>query len=200
MSRHFIRGMSKVVVGAILLAGLGASQGKVKRRGATRRFVSQKYRFSMAVPAGWGVSTQLDTPVFFFARRSSDRFIQDNIPKGGAVITTTAQDIRGGARKSATTPEAWALIEARAVASKTPKVERFEVSEESGVSRAVVCSSDEATFSPEQRPQHSVAIYWEFEQKLFAAHLNYNAGDPDGPRLEKIFFQAVRSIRPIDKH
>jgi len=71
---------------------------------------------------------------------------------------------------------------------------------ESGASRAVTCSYDEATLSPDQHTQHSVAIFWEFDQKLFAAHLNYNANDSNGPALEKVFLQTVRSIRPFDKH
>jgi hypothetical protein len=65
---------------------------------------------------------------------------------------------------------------------------------ESGASRAVMCSYDEPTFGPDQHTQHSVAIFWEVGDKLFAAHLNYNANDSNGPAFEKVFLQTVRSL------
>lgn len=191
--------MLKSIFLLVLFTATAPSEGIVKGRGAARRFFSQKYMFSMAVPMGWGVSTGLDTPVFFYAP-SSERFVQDSIPRGGAVITVEPHDAVSGEGKSATTPEAWALADTRAVASSVPPVESFRFPKESEVSRAVICSYDEATYSPEQRTQHSVAIFWEFNQKLFAAHLNYNANDPNGPTLEKVFFQAIRSISPLDRH
>jgi hypothetical protein len=187
-----------VVFLAVLLAVPAASQGTVEGRGAARRFISPKYTFSMAVPVGWGVSTGLDTPVFFYAP-SSERFVQDAIPKGGAVITTRPHDRVSGLARSATTPEAWALADARAFASNNPPIEPFQMPRESGASRAVMCSYDEPAFSPDQQTQRSVAIFWEFEQKLFAAHLNYNANDSNGPALEKVFLRTVRSFRPLDK-
>jgi hypothetical protein len=63
----------------------------------------------------------------------------------------------------------------------------------------VICSYDEAAFGPDQRTQHSVAIFWEFGHKLFAAHLNYNANDSSWPAFEKVFLQTVRSTRPATK-
>jgi hypothetical protein len=70
---------------------------------------------------------------------------------------------------------------------------------ESGVSRAIMLSYDEPTLSLDQQTQHSVAIFWEIGQKLFAAHLNYNANDPNGAAFEKLFLDVMRSIRPLPK-
>jgi hypothetical protein len=190
---------SRIVFLAVLLAGPGVGEGRVEGRGAARRFVSENYRFSMAVPVGWGVSIGLDTPVFFYAP-SSARFIQDNIPQGGAVITTEPHDAVSRESRPTTTPEEWALADTRASVSNRSPIESFLMPRASGVSRAVTCSYDEPTFSPDQRTQHSVAIFWEFEKKLFAAHLNYNRGDPRGPAFEKVFLRTIRSLRPLAEH
>jgi hypothetical protein len=189
----------KILFLVVLLVPPGASQGRVEGRGAARRFVSPRYMFSMAVPLGWGVSTELDTPVFFYAR-SSERFVQDEIPQGGAVITTESHDTTSGLSRSATTPEAWALADVRAFASNTPPIKPFQMPRESGASIAVMCSYDETIFSPDQRVKHSVAIFWEFRKRLLAAHLNYNANDPSGPAFEKVFLRTVRSVRPVHNH
>jgi hypothetical protein len=191
--------VSKIIFLVVLLTSSAASEGSLEGRGPKKRFISQLYGFSMSVPVGWGVSTRLDTPVFFYAPASL-RFIQDAIPQGGAVITTEPHDTVSGPRRSASTPEAWALADARAFAPSSPPIEPFVMPRESGASRAVTCSYDETTLSPDQHTQHSVAIFWEFDQKLFAAHLNYNASDSNGTSLEKIFSQTVRSIRPLGKH
>ncbi len=181
---------------ATLLAASGAGQGRVEGRGDARRFISEKHRFSVDIPVGWGVSAALDTQVFLYAP-SSERFVQDNIPQGGAVITIKSHDTVSGAARSATTPQAWARTDLGVLAAKASPNEPFQFPADSGVSRAVMCSYDEPTFSPAQQTQHSVAIFWEFKQELFAAHLNYNANDPHAPELRRVFLQAVRSIRPL---
>ena len=114
------------------------------------------------------------------------------------MITVEPHDLVSGQGKSATTPEAWALADGRAAASAAPSIQRFQMPEESQASQAVEFSYDEDTFSPDQQKQHSVAIFWQFGRKLFAAHLNYNARDPNGPALEKVFFETIRSIRAND--
>ncbi len=191
--------VSKIVVLVVLISAPATSQGRVEDHGAARRFISPKYMFSMVVPVGWGVSTGLDTPVFFYAP-TSERFVQTAIPRGGAVITTESHGSVSGSGRSATTPEEWALADVGAFASSSPPIETFLFARGSGVSRAVTCSYDETTYSPDQRIQHSVAIFWEFNKKLFAAHLHYNAGDPKGPAFEKVFSQTLRSLRPIQEH
>jgi hypothetical protein len=189
---------SKIALLALLLVAAAAGQGTLEGRGGAKRFISLKYGFSMVVPSGWGVSAKLDTPVFFYAP-SSGRFVQASIPKGGAVITVEPHDAVSGQGRSATTPRGWALADTRAVASGDPSIEPFLMPRESGASGAVTSSYEEATFSPDQQTQHSVAIFWEFEQKLFAARLNYNANDPRGLTFERVFLQIVRSVRPLGK-
>ncbi len=188
---------SKLIFIAVLIATSAVGQGRVEDRGNARRFISDRYEFSTAVPRGWGVSTGLDTPVFLYSP-SSEGFVQASIPQGGAVIAMESHDAVSGQARSATTPDAWARVDTRAVASSVPSIQSFEFPAESGVSLAVMCSYDERTFSPDQRAQHSVAIFWEFRHRLFAAHLSYNADDANGPALQSVFFQAVRSIRPLD--
>jgi hypothetical protein len=188
--------ISKAALLSILAIASAAAQGKVEGNGAAMRFVSQRYGFSMAVPAGWSASSGLDTPVYFYAP-DSERFIQASIPPGGAIITTESQDaeFRGG--RPVTTLEAWAQESTRPFADTVPSFEPFRFPAESGVSRALVCSYDEPTYSPDQRTQHSVGLFWEFNHKFFSAFLNYNAHDPNGPAFEKLFFKTVRSIQPL---
>jgi hypothetical protein len=190
--------VSKIVFLAVLLTAPAASQGRVEGRGAARRFISEKYRFSMGVPLVWGVSTELDTPVFFYAPPSG-RFIQAAIPQGGGVITVEPHDIVSGQGRLATTPEAWALADTHTIAASDTSIEPFQFPKESAVPRAVICSYNEATYSPDQQTQHSIAIFWEFEHKLFSAHLNYNARDSNGSALGKTFLRTVRSFRPLGK-
>jgi len=118
----------------------------------------------------------------------------------GAVITTEPHDTASRLSKSATTPDAWALADARSFASEIPPIEPFLLPSESGAAHAVICSYDEVVFSSDQHIHHSVAIFWEFDHQLFAAHLNYNANDPHGPIFEKVFLQTVRNVRPLQKH
>lgn len=184
--------------GALLISGtlIALGQGTVQERGGARLFVSGEYGFSIAVPDGWGVSAALDTPVFFFAP-SPAAFIQDNIPRGGGVIAMQAHDTVSGKAKAATTPEAWATADPFADASSPSLIEPFQFPPESGVARAVLRFYDEPNFGPDQRPRHTVAIFFEFRQKLFAARLSYNLNDPTGPMLQRVFQQTVRSLRPL---
>ncbi len=181
--------MARVVLLAVLAVAPALSQGTVEGHGAARRFISRKYGFSMAVPVGWGVSTGLDTPVFFYAPRSA-RFIQDQIPEGGAVIMT-------GPQGRSKTPEGWALADMNAEASAIQPIEKFQFPPESRALHAVICAYDEAKLSPDERAEHSIGVYWEFGGKLFAGHLRYNAGDKASSSFEKAFFWAIRSLRPV---
>ena len=190
--------IAKTVALVILLTGLATSEGRIEVRGQVREFVSDRYGFSMAVPLGWGASVELDTPVFFYSP-SSEKFVQAEIPKGGAVLTTECHDTTSGLARSATTPEAWARVDTRISASGVLPIESFQFPLESGVSDAVISSYDETTFSPDQRRQHSVAIFWRFREKLFAAHLNYNIGDRNGPALRRAFLRTIRSFKPLDR-
>jgi len=190
--------LSEFVIIASSVVPPAAAHGRLSGRGAARTFVSDKYRFSMAVPADWGVSTALDTPVFFYAA-PGQKFSQDAIPPGAAVIAVEPQEKASREARTASTPETWAVTDADAFGSSIPSVERFPVPDNSGISGAVWCSYDEPRYSRDQRMQHVVAIFWRFDRKLFAAHLRYNAGDPSGLAFERVLFRAVRSIRPTEK-
>jgi hypothetical protein len=184
--------IAKTVPLIVVFAGLAAGRGRIEVRGGAREFVSEKCGFSMVVPAGWGASVELDTPVFFYAP-NSQRFVQAEIPEGGASLTTECHDTTGGLASSATTPEAWARVDMRIFASGVAPIESFRFPPQSGISRAVTSSYDEA-----DSVQHSVAIFWQFEGKLFAAHLNDNAGDPNAPALQRAFLTTIRSFRPLE--
>jgi hypothetical protein len=186
----------KILILTVLPNAFSLGQGRVEGRGAARRFASPKYGFSMALPVGWGVSPGLDTPVLFHAPPSGT-FGQATIPKGGAVITVEPHDATSGRERSAATPEAWALADVGAEAKDSPPVKPFEMPLESRAMHAVVGSYDERTFSPDEQPHHAVAVFWEFDRMMFAAHLRYNVNDPEGPAFERIFLETVRSFRPL---
>lgn len=183
----------------ILFTSPAACQGRVEGRGAARRFVSQKYGFSIAVPVNWGVpKTVLDTPVFMYAPPAAT-FGQATIPKGGAIITVECLDSESGLIRSATTPEEWARLDARAFAAGSASIKPVRMPKLSESSNAVLSSYDEPILSPDQKEEHSVAIFWQFGENLFAAHLRYNANDSSAPRFDKIFLQTISSIRPLEK-
>jgi hypothetical protein len=187
-----------MILVAVLSCTPAMSQGRVEGRGATRRFISEKYKFTMSVPAGWSISPGLDVPVFFYAPPSG-RFVQATIPRGGGVIAVQSHDSVSGQAKLAASPEKWASADALASGSALPRIEPFHFPSQSGVSRAVVSSYNQAAYSPDEETQHVTAIFWECEHELFAAHFNYNAEDPIGPTLEKVFLRTIRSFRPLEK-
>jgi hypothetical protein len=189
----------RIFLVALLLAAPAANgDGKVEGQGSAKRFVSFRYGFSMSVPRGWTASTALDTPVYFFAS-SSQSFVQDSIPQGGAVIAVESHDATSGLGGAARTPREWAAAEARAVASGTPIIEGFDMPRESRTSGGVESSYDEEALSPDERAKHCVAVFWEFGGELFAARLRFNAGDSVGPEVTKVFLLTVRSVRPFEK-
>jgi hypothetical protein len=185
-----------LLLASLLAAPAANGVGRVEGQAAGRRFVSVKYGFSISVPPGWGVSTALDTPVYFFAS-PSQRFVQDAIPRGGAVIAVESHDTTSGLSGSAKTARDWAVADTQAAATGSPVIAPFEMPKESGTSGAVESSYDEETFSPDERRKHCVAVFWKFGGELFAARLRFNAGDSIGPTLTTVFLQTVRSIRPF---
>ena len=111
--------VSKIVVLVVLISAPATSQGRVEDHGAARRFISPKYMFSMVVPVGWGVSTGLDTPVFFYAATSVEISSHRHTP-GEAAITTESHGSVPDPGRSATTPEESALADVGAFASSSP--------------------------------------------------------------------------------
>jgi len=192
--------MSKVFRFAIALLAISAlrGQGRLEGRGAARRFVSDKYGFSIAVPPGWHVALEKDTPMYI--NFSSARGLsQLELPKGGASIVVGCQEDLPGRNRLGKSPLEWAASDARVLSSGNPLIEPLEMPKESGASRAVMSSYDDATFGPDDQAQHCVAIFWEFNRRLFEAHLNYLADDRNGPALKEAFLDTIRSIRPLEK-
>lgn len=192
-----IRQVAFLVI-ALVAANDAGGQGRLEGSGSGNRFISEKYGFSMAVPPGWHVSLEKDTPMFINFSSAEGRS-QLTLPKGGAVIVVVAQDALPGRHRLGSSTMEWATTDARGVSSGSPSIKPLQVPKESGVSQAVMSSYDVATYSPDEQAQNCVAAFWEFDQKLFAAHLYYVARDPKGSELEKIFVNTVRSIRPLEK-
>lgn len=189
--------ITAVMIGWIAFAA-PHGQGRLEEHGGARRFVSDQYGFSIAVPSGWHVSLEKDTPMFI--NFSSARGLsQLAFPKGGASIVVVAQDTLPRQHRLGNTPPEWAVANARGVSAGSPSIKPLDMPIQSEVSRAVVSSYDDATFSPDDQAQHSVAAFWEFNRRLFSAHLTYVASDPNGPALQKLFLETVRSIRPLEK-
>jgi hypothetical protein len=182
----------------LLVAATVSGQGKVEGRGPARRFSSEKYGFSIKVPSGWLVDPSNDTPMYFsFSPAEAGDFNhQLKIPRGGAAISIVAQDTLPG--RHARTPAEWALADSRGVSSGTPSLSPFEMPPESGATDATISTYDSATFGPDDQSEHRVNLFWDFRQKLFAAHLLYPAHDPKGPMFERIFADTVRSILPLE--
>jgi hypothetical protein len=173
------------------------AQGRLDGRGADRRFVSQRYGFSIAVPSAWNVSVQKDTPMYVNFS-SSAGLSQLTLPPGGASIVVVARDTLPSQGRLGRTLSQWAEGDAKEITTNPPSATPFEMPRESGVLGALTCSYDVATFSPDEQPQHSVSVYWEFKGKQFAAHLTYVVNERNAAMLERTFAETVRSIRPIE--
>ena len=180
---------------ALFLAAAAGGQGRLGGRGTARRFVSDKYGFSVAVPPRWLVDPSGDTPVFFsFSPSEAGDFNhQLKLPMGGAVISIVAAGSLPGRHPS--TLSDWASADARGVSAEAPSVRPFEVPSETGITAAVISSFDGAVFGPQDQSEHHVSVFWEFQHAFFASHLLYPANDPKGPEFEKALEDNVRSIR-----
>jgi hypothetical protein len=188
-----------LIATALAATGVADGQGRLEGSGAARRFISEKYGFSIAVPRGWLVDPSKDTPVYFsFSPAEAEDFNRQlRLPRGGAVISLVAQESLP--MRSSRTLSDWAVADARGTSAESPSARPFETPTESGMTSAIVSSYDTATFGPDDRSEHHVSIFWEFREKRFAAHLLYPAHDPKGTEFEKVFLQTVRSIRPMGK-
>src|ERR1700722_638554 len=124
-------------------------EGRLEGRGNARRFVSQKYGFSMAVPPKWLVDPTKDTPIYFsFSPAEAGDFNQQaKLPKGGAIISVLAQDALPGPH--AGDLSAWAATDARGVSAEGPSIHPFDISKETHVETAIISSYDSATYGPD---------------------------------------------------
>src|SRR5579862_7004993 len=104
-----------VLAMAFALVATTYGEGKLEGKGNARRFVSQKYGFSIGAPPRWLVDAAKDTPMFFsFSPSEAAEFNQQaQLPKGGAVISVLAQDALPGPHPGDLF--AWATIDARGV-------------------------------------------------------------------------------------
>lgn len=180
----------------VVLSITAHAQGKLEGSGAARRFVSEKYAFSIDVPVGWTTRLTEDTPLYF-NYPASRALPQGRLPKGGAMISVITKETLSGRRFGNTLSE-WALKDMDNEAGDTPTSPRsFQMPRESSTTQAIVLSYDSATFSVNEQKQHCVAIYWVFDQKYFAAYLFYISNDPSRIAFEKVFQSTVRSFRPL---
>jgi hypothetical protein len=175
------------------------AQGRLEGREAVRRFVSEKYGFSIGVPTRWLVDPSNDTPMYFsFSPSNAEQFNhQLKLPRGGAVISLVAQGRLPGPHFRSLSE--WSAADARGVSGGSVSTRAFEMPPTTGVTNAIISSYDSATFGPDDQSEHRVNIFWEFRRELFAAHLLYGAHDPKGPEFNKVFLDCVRSIRPLEK-
>ena len=173
------------------------SQGMIEGRGTARRFVSEKYGFTVAVPPGWLVDPSANTPIFFsFTPAEAQDFNhQLKLPRGGAVISIVASAELPGARPR--TLSDWASADARGSSSDAPSVHSFEAPPNTGVTAAVISSFDSAVYGPQDQSEHHVSIFWEFRHALFVTHLVYPAHDPKGPGFDAALETNFSSIRPL---
>ena len=193
--------MSKLSAAGFLLWGLASlasatpqARGRVEpSSGVPTRFISERFGFSVKVPAGWPVFVGSDTPVFFNFP-PSELGPGLSLPKGGATIAMIAQEDLHGKRRTATESE-WAAEEA--ASSRGVSTGHIEVPPTSGVSDAVTVSCDLAAYALDDQKQRELSVYWRFRGGLFAAHLRYVKGDPRAPQYESILLDVVRSIRPL---
>ena len=183
-----------ITISTVALAIALAAHAQSNAEGRAQRFTSDKYGFSMAVPRGWGVSTDQDTPLLV-SYPASHALPQGRIPSGGANISVVPLDkFRGQERRSLAE---WATADATGDSAPNSPIYPFKMPPASMVKDAVISSHDTPTFGPDDQSQHTVNIFWEFRNKRFAAHLLYPAHDPKGPEFERIFMETIRSLRPV---
>jgi hypothetical protein len=182
-----------------LLAAAQYGPGRLEGHGAARRFISEKYGFSIGFPLGWRVSLANDTPIYVsFNPAESEKFNhQLTLPRGGAVISIMPQEERPGRRYGALSE--WAARDARGLTEETPPILPFQMPPETGVATAVISAFDTATFSADDQSEHQVSVFWDFRRQRFGAFLMYPAHDPKGPGFEKVFMETIRSIRPLEQ-
>jgi hypothetical protein len=164
------------------------------------RYASQKYGFSISVPARWFLNQTRSTPLFYSFDPSKTPMRQLDLPGGGAIISVVAAEELGGhpVRKMPSL-SAWAAADAHDLTSADPNpaISTIVVPSESGIGRAIMMAYDIRAFAVDEQHQRSVNIYWEFKRGLFAAYLSYVVGDPKAAVYERVLLDTIRSVRPI---
>jgi len=197
MPAHITGSFARSLLLALTLVAPLNSQASLVRAGRGQRFVSVKYRFSVACPANWRVSIRNDTPIFFsFMTDEAQEFTKQlKMPKGGAVITISEVD--RSERRWVSLAD-WAKKDSRGVSDGPPSIHQIELPKESTISRAIQSSYDTVAFAIGEHVEHRVSIFWEFHGTLFSAHLMYRTKDPKGRMFENVLSEMVRSFRPVN--
>jgi hypothetical protein len=181
---------------ASLTSGAPQARGRVEPpTGQPKRFISDRFGFSVKVPPGWQVFVGSDTPVYFnFPPPELGPGL--DLPKGGATIDMDAQEDAHGKRRTATESE-WIALETGS--SRVVSTSRVEMPPASGISDAVIVSRDLPVYALDDQKQREVSAYWRFRGGGFAAHVRYVQGDPKSSQYESILLDVVRSIRPLQR-
>jgi len=191
-----MRRLRSVLIASLAVAAFG--QDRVPQKGAqVARYVSDKYSFSVGVPTGWRVATGPDAGLPLFVNfRWSLMQAQLVLPKGGATIHILAEEDLPGPHAHYALDD-WADFDQRGAVHDTATLRPFEIPPSAGVSRSIILSFDEKTYSPSVQQEHDVTVYWEFRGKRFATHLFYVVGDPKAKQYEGVLAEIMRSIRPL---
>jgi hypothetical protein len=154
------------------------------------------YQFSVLPMPGWRTGTDKDGMPIFVNFPWSKMQPQLRLPKGGAIVNLVAWDslLRRQGDESLT---GWARLDSVNAAPRTVTSQNVDVPPPSEISEAILVSFDQATFGPDDQPQHEANAYWIFRSKKFAAHLSYIVGDPKGAGYEAALKQLVLSVRPL---
>lgn len=160
------------------------------------QYTSRKYRFSLEVPMGWryGRSASEGLPLIINFQWSQLQ-PQLDLPKGGAIIHMISEEGLPEPNGSYTLEE-WAEFDERAGVSETVSSRALSLPKETGISRAIMASFDEKTYSPSEQRQHQTAVYWDFRGRRFAAYLNFIVGDPKAKEYRDTLLEIMRSFRP----
>jgi hypothetical protein len=162
-----------------------------------KRIAIEKYGFSVEAPASWrvGVGEKDGLPMFVNVPWSK-LGPQLRLPAGGATMHIIDEEgLPAGHRDH--TLEKWLEFDQVTSKAGTASNRVFDVLPATGITRALLSTFEERTWSRDEQPQRSVAVYWEFHGKRFAMHLSYVVGDPRGKRYEALLMSAVQSIRPL---
>lgn len=186
-----------LVLAVLILAVASDGKGRVEGGGSNRRFISDRYYFSLMCPPKWLISTVDDTPIYFSFTPSQamDFNHQLKMPIGGAVISVTVADRALG--QPFNSLDEWARRDYEGLAEDSPVIQVFEMPSESTVKKAIVSAYDSATFAVGETAERRVTVFWEFRGKYFAAHLMYRARDKKALSFERVLFDVVRSFKPL---
>jgi hypothetical protein len=166
-----------------------------------RRFVCNKFGFSMLVPPGWNVKTIGVLPMFF-SLDPGDSIPVIHLPEGMATIH---MGLVYGIPRGQPSPQWLRTLRdytagaAHGGGDTNPVLAPFQFPPEAGISEAIVVTWDLPISSPPKQVHHSVMICWRFQGNFLDACLHYVVGDPKGAEQEETFFQTIRSFRPLRK-